>query len=181
MTTPGNASGVTMRDLVVNALHIGSERILLGECRGDEVVEMLQAMNNGYGGFLMTLYAQDLRHCLSRLETMYIAASPAIPVTMIRAQIATALDVIVHISRLPDGSRKVLNIAEVQYMEHDAVKLQSTFHYKDAGFDTTSGERKRTFEPSGFSPSFLPKFEAMGIQLSPEMFKLSSPSFAEQD
>ncbi len=169
--SPASTGTVTVHDLVVNALRIGSERILLGECRGDEVVGMLQAMNNGYNGFLMTLYANDLRNCLTRLETMYLAAATTLPVTLIRAQIASALDVIVHVSRLRDGSRKILNIAEVQYMENDAIKLQSIFHFKDAGFDATSRELKGAFEPSGFSPSFLPNFEAMGIHLPPEMFQ----------
>src|SRR6266567_8816217 len=171
LTSSGSTGGVTMRDLVVNALRIGSERILRGECRGDEVVEILQAMNNGYNGFLITQYANDLRNCLTRLEAMYQAAGTTLPVTLIRAQIATAVDVIVHVSRLRDGSRKILNIAEVQYMENDAIKLQSIFHFKDAGFDATSRELKGAFEPSGFSPSFLPNFEAMGIHLPPEMFQ----------
>jgi pilus assembly protein CpaF len=169
--SPASTGTVTVHDLVVNALRIGSERILLGECRGDEIVGMLQAMNNGYNGFLMTLYANDLRNCLTRLETMYLAAATTLPVTLIRAQIASALDVIVHVSRLRDGSRKILNIAEVQYMENDAIKLQSIFHFKDAGFDATSRELKGAFEPSGFSPSSLPNFEAMGIHLPPEMFQ----------
>jgi pilus assembly protein CpaF len=171
LTSSGSTGGVTMRDLVVNALRIGSERILLGECRGDEVVEILQAMNNGYNGFLMTQYANDLRNCLTRLEAMYQAAGATLPVTLIRAQIATAVDVIVHVSRLRDGSRKILNIAEVQYMENDVIKLQSIFHYKNTPFDAAPDKLKRTFELSGFCPTFLPKFEAMDIHLSPEMFK----------
>ena len=171
LTSSGSTGGVTMRDLVVNALRIGSERILLGECRGDEVVEILQAMNNGYNGFLMTQYANDLRNCLTRLEAMYQAAGATLPVTLIRAQIATAVDVIVHVSRLRDGSRKILNIAEVQYMENDVIKLQSIFHCKDTPFDAAPDKLKRTFELSGFCPTFLPKFEAMDIHLSPEMFK----------
>jgi len=172
-TSPGSTSSVTMRDLAVNALRIGAERILLGECRGEEVVEMLQAMNNGHSGFLMTLYANDLRNCLTRLETMYLSEATTLPVMLIRAQIASALDVIVHVSRLRDGSGKVLNIAEVQYMENDAIKLQSIFHFKDAAFDAAPDKLKRTFELSGFCPTFLPKFEAMDIHLSPEMFKLT--------
>src|SRR5947209_4663766 len=172
----GGTGGVTLRNLVVNALRIGLERILLGECRGDEVVEMLQAMNNGYSGFLMTLYANDLRNCLSRLETMCMAGGLTLPVTMLRAQIATALDVIVHISRLRDGSHKIVNIAEVQRMEKDTIKLQSIFHFKDASVDKVTGELKGTFEPSGFCPTFLPKFEAMDIHLPAEMFKLESIS-----
>lgn len=173
LASPGSTGGITMRDLMLNALRIGSERILLGECRGDEVVEILQATNNGYNGFLMTLYANDLRNCLTRLETMFLAAGTTLPITLIRAQIATALDVIVHISRLRDGSHKVLNIAEVQYMENDTIKLQSIFHFKDSGFNAASGELKRTFEPSGFCPTFLSKFEALDIHLSPEVFKLT--------
>src|SRR5947209_7932597 len=172
----GGTGGVTLRNLVVNALRIGLERILLGECRGDEVVEMLQAMNNGYSGFLMTLYANDLRNCLSGLETMCMVGGLTLPVTMLRAQIATALDVIVHISRLRDGSHKIVNIAEVQRMEKDTIKLQSIFHFKDASVDKVTGELKGTFEPSGFCPTFLPKFEAMDIHLPAEMFKLESIS-----
>jgi pilus assembly protein CpaF len=170
LTSSGSTGGVTMRDLVVNALRIGSERILLGECRGDEVVEILQAMNNGYNGFLMTQYANDLRNCLARLEAMYQAVGTTLPVTLIRAQIATAVDVIVHVSRLRDGSRKILNIAEVQSMENDVIKLQSIFHCKDTPLDADPNKVKRTFELSGFCPTFLPKLEAMDVHLSPEMF-----------
>ena len=130
LTSPG---GVTMRDLVLHALRMGTDHILLGECQGDEVVEMLKAMYNGHNGSLLTLFANDLRSCLSRLEALYLASGSATPVTMIRNQIATAIDVIVYIARLRDGTRKILNIAEVQGVENDAIKWQSIFYYKGVG------------------------------------------------
>ncbi len=130
MAISGVQGGVTMRDLVQHALRMGTDRILLGECQGDEVVEMLKAMFNGHNGALFTLFANDLRSCLARLEAIYLAAGSTTPVTMIRNQIATAIDVIVYIARLRDGTRKILNIAEVQGVENDVVKWQSIFYYK---------------------------------------------------
>jgi pilus assembly protein CpaF len=174
LSSPGNADGVSMRDLVHNALGMKSERIILGECRGSEVIEIIQAMYNGCRGILMALYANDLRNCLARLERMYLAGGTTMPVKMIREQISTSLDVIVHISRLRDGSRKVLNIAEVQSTDGDTLKLQSIFHYKDASFDAEPDQIKGSFESGGFSPTFLPNFEAMGISLPIEMFQLNN-------
>ena len=165
-----------MRELIAHALRIGPGRILLGECRGHEVIELLQAMSNGLSGVLMTLYANDLRHSLSRLETLYQAAGTATPLKIIRTHIASTLDVIVHIVRLPDGSHKIVNIAEVLGVENDMVKLQSIFHYKDDDFDARTGKLKRTFEPSGFSPTFLPKLERLGITLPAEMFHIKFAS-----
>lgn len=130
MTNPGSPGGVTMRDLVLHALRMGTDRILLGECQGDEVVEMVKAMYNGHNGSLLTLFANDLRSCLARLEALYLASGSATPVTMIRNQIATAIDVIVYMARLRDGTRKILNIAEVQGVENDTIKWQSIFYYK---------------------------------------------------
>jgi pilus assembly protein CpaF len=169
--SPGSMGNVTLRDLVINALRTGPERILLGECRGDEVAEMIQAMNNGYGGALMTIYARDVRNCLARLEMLYQAASTALPLTLLRAQLATALNVIVHIARLRDGSHRIVNIAEVQSVENNIIKLQSIFHFQDAVFDKLSDQFKSSFEPSGFAPTFLSKFEAVGLHFSPEMFQ----------
>jgi pilus assembly protein CpaF len=171
LVSPGSVSNVTLRDLVINALRTGSERILLGECRGDEVAEMIQAMNNGYSGALMTIYARDVRNCLARLEMLYQAANTALPLTLLRTQLATAVDVIVHIARLRDGSRRIVNIAEVQTVENNIIKLQSIFHFQDAGFDKGSDQLKSSFQPSGFAPSFLSKFEAMGLHFSSEMFQ----------
>lgn len=164
LTGSNGASNVTMRDLVRNALHIRSERILLGECQGDEVVEMLKAMYNGTNGTLMALFANDPRNCLARLEAMYLAAGTATPVMMIRNQIASALDVMVYIARLRDGSRKILNIAEVQGVEHDAIKWQSIFYYKG------TASPNATFAASGFSPTFLTRFKELDIILPEDMF-----------
>lgn len=169
--SPGSVSNVTLRDLVINALRTGSERILLGECRGDEVAEMIQAMNNGYDGALMTIYARDVRNCLTRLEMLYQAANTALPLTLLRTQLATAVDVIVHIARSRDGSHRIVNIAEVQTVENNTIKLQSIFHFQEAGFDKGSGQLKGFFQPSGFAPTFLSKFEAIGLQFSAEMFQ----------
>ncbi len=126
----GSPGGVTMRDLVLHALRMGTDHILLGECQGDEVVEMVKAMYNGHNGSLLTLYANDPPSCLTRLEAMYLASGSATPVSMIRNQIATAIDVIVYIARLRDGTRKILNIAEVQGVENDMIKWQNIFYYK---------------------------------------------------
>ena len=174
LSNPDSRNAITMRELVAHALRTGSGRILLGECRGNEVVELLQAMSNGFSGVLMTLYANDLRHGLSRLETLYQAADTVMPLKIVRTHIASTVDIIVHITRLPDGSHKIVNIAEVLGVENDVIKLQSIFHYKDDGFDARTGELKRTFEPSGFSPTFLPKLERLGITLPAEMFHIKS-------
>lgn len=133
MASPDSTGGVTMRDLVRHALRMGTDRILLGECQGDEVVGLLKAMYNGHNGSLLTLFANDLRGCLTRMEAMYLASGSATPVTMIRNQIATAIDVIVYMARLRDGTRKILNIAEIQGVENDAVKWQNIFFYKGVG------------------------------------------------
>jgi pilus assembly protein CpaF len=170
----GSSGGgsVTLRDLVVYALRTGAERFLLDECRGDEVVELLHAMNNGRGGVLMTVFASDVRNCLTRLENMYRAADTTLPPPLMRAQLASALDVIVHVSRLRDGSHRVLNIAEVRQGENGTLKLQSIFHFRTDTYGRAAADPLNSFEPSGFAPSFLPRLRAMGLQLSPEMFRL---------
>jgi pilus assembly protein CpaF len=168
--SPANSGHVTMRDLVHNALRIGVERIVLGECQGDEAVEMLKAMYNGYNGSLLALYANDVRNCLTRLEAMCLTTATITPLSIIRNQIATALDVVVSISRLRDGSRKILNIAEVQSIENDAIKWQSIFYYKGTQRKSAGDEVKGGFAASGFRPTFLARLEEAGIVLPKEMF-----------
>ena len=182
LESSGSAGAITMRDLVHNALRIGSERIVLGECQGDEGAEMLKAMYNGYNGSLLTLYANDVRNCFTRLEAMYLAAGTTTPLSIIRSQIATALDVIVYISRLRDGSRKVLNIAEVQgagntgnmgnvgNTENDPIKWQSIFYYKGTQGKPAGEGAQSGFAASGLRPTFLSKIEEAGIVLPKEMF-----------
>jgi pilus assembly protein CpaF len=161
---------VTARDLVAQALRMGAERIIVGECRGSEIVKLLQAMYSGYSGVLMTMYAQNLRDCLTRLEVICQAGHMNQPLTAIRAQIAGAVNVIVYISLLRDGSRKIMNVAEVRGIEDDTVKLQSIFYYQDTGIDAKTGNVKGIFRPSGFRPMFMPKLEAANIRLPREMF-----------
>jgi pilus assembly protein CpaF len=146
----GEGGGVTMRDLVMNALRTGSERIVLGECRSDEVLAMMQAISSGYNGVLLNLFASNLKDCLAHLETMCLAANPHLPAEVIRKQLASSLDIIVHVARLRDGSRKVLNIAEVQGFDGNAIKLQSIYHFKESGLDQQSGQVQGEFLPSGF-------------------------------
>ncbi len=142
--------GVTMRDLVMNALRTGSERIILGECRGDEAMALIEAVSSGYNGVLLNLFANNLKDCLAHLETMCLAARPHMPGEMIRKQLASSLDIIVHVSRLRDDSRKVLNITEVQGFDGSAIKLQSIYHYKESSFDQQSGQLQGEFAESGF-------------------------------
>ena len=120
---------VSMRELVLAALHMRPDRLVVGECRGDEVVELFSAMNAGYDGMLTTLYARNLRDTITRLETLYRLEDHTIPIALIRSQLASTLNIIVYLARLRDGSRKIIEIAEVQGLEGDAVKLRSLFRY----------------------------------------------------
>jgi len=167
---PHGSGRVTMRDMLISALHMRPERIIVGECKGDEVVEMLSAMYTGYDGSLMTVYANNPRDCLTRLEMLCLVGGMNAPVSMIRAQIASTLDVIVHLGCLRDESRKIISIVEVQGVSNDLIKLQSIFHYRDAEMDREKDKGKGTFEPGGFCPTFMPKFEKIGIRLPREMF-----------
>jgi len=149
LTGADGSSGVTMRDLLRHALRGGSERVVLGECRGDEALELLQAMYSGYDGALLCVYASALKDCLAHLETLCLAAGTAMPAGMIRSQLAATIDVIVLVARLRDGTRKVINIAEVQGFDASAIKLQSIFHFKQTGVDAPSGRVQGEFMPSG--------------------------------
>ena len=118
-----------MRELVLAALHMRPDRLIVGECRGDEVVELFSAMNAGYDGTLTTLYARNARDAITRLEMLFHLEDHNTPVAFIRSQIAEKLNFIVYLARLRDGSRKIIEIAEVQGLEGDAVKLRSLFRY----------------------------------------------------
>lgn len=176
-TRPPNIEGkgeVTMRDLVRNALRMRPDRIVVGEVRGGEALDMLQAMNTGHDGSLTTGHANSPRDMLSRLETMVLMAGMDLPVRAIREQIASALDLIVHQSRMRDGSRKITHITEVVGMEGDTIVLQDIFVFEQTGTDV-GGKVKGYFRSTGFRPKFLPKIHAAGIMLPDEIFFKNTP------
>lgn len=156
LTGVDGTDGVTMRDLLRHALRGGCERVVLGECRGDEALELLQAMYSGYNGVLLCIYASALKDCLAHLETLCLAAGTSMPAEMIRSQLAATLDIIVLTARLRDGSRKVINIAEVTGFDARAIKLQSIFYFQQTGIDTPSGHVQGKFMPSGLKSVKIP-------------------------
>jgi pilus assembly protein CpaF len=159
---------VTIMDLVKNSLRMRPERIVVGEIRGGEALSMLQAMNTGHDGSLSTGHANSPRDMLARLETMCLMAGVDLPARAIKEQIASALDVIVQISRLKDGSRKVTNITEVQGMEGEAIILQDVFVFEQTGY--VEGKVQGRLRPTGIRPKFSEKFEAAGIKLPQGVF-----------
>jgi pilus assembly protein CpaF len=169
---PPNIEGkgaITIRDLVRNALRMRPDRIVVGEVRSGEALDMLQAMNTGHDGSLTTGHANSPRDMLSRLETMVLMAGMELPVKAIREQISSAIDLIIQQSRLRDGSRKVTHITEVQGMEGDIIVLQDIYLYKQSGTDST-GAVKGSFIATGIRPKFLAQLEAYGITLPHEVF-----------
>ncbi len=179
-TRPPNIEGkgaIRQRQLVMNALRMRPDRIIVGEVRGEEAVDMLQAMNTGHEGSLTTIHANTPRDALSRLETMVSMANLNLPDKAIRQQIASAFEVVVQVNRLPDGSRKVTSICEITGMEGQTVTMQDLFHFERHGYDEDMKVRG-WFRPSGIRPQFTEKLLAAGIVLPPEMFQLggSEPS-----
>jgi pilus assembly protein CpaF len=175
---PANIEGkgaITIRDLVINCLRMRPERIIVGECRGREALDMLQAMNTGHDGSLTTGHANTPRDMLARLETMVLMAGMDLPVRAIREQIASAVDLIVQQSRIRDGSRKIVSITEVQGMEGDVVVLQDVFTFEQEAFE--GGKVIGRIKPTGVRPKFMPKLEDAGIRLSPTIFGLSDRFF----
>jgi pilus assembly protein CpaF len=171
-TRPANIEGkgaIHQRQLVINCLRMRPDRIIVGEVRGEEALDMLQAMNTGHDGSLTTIHANTPRDALSRLETMVAMTSLNIPDTAIRRQIASAIDVVVQVSRLSDGTRKVLNLAEITGMEGDVVSMQDIFTFRKRGI-RENGEVLGEFLPTGVRPRFAEKLLVSGIQLPSAMF-----------
>lgn len=170
---PANLEGkgqVTIRDLVRNALRMRPDRIIVGEVRGAEALDMLQAMNTGHEGSLSTIHANSPRDALSRLETMVLMAGFDLPVRAIREQMASSLDLIVQLARLRDGSRRVVSIAEVQSMEGDAVIMQDIFKFDfSQGWDE-QGKTRGTLRATGIRPSLMERIEYAGLSLPAEVF-----------
>ena len=169
---PANLEGkgaITIRDLVRNALRMRPDRIIVGEVRTGEALDMLQAMNTGHDGSLTTAHANSPRDVLSRLETMVMMSGLELPERAIREQISSAIDLIIHQARLRDGSRKITYITEVQKMEGTTITTQDIFHFEQTGFDS-NGKILGHFVPTGLQPSFLEKFEISGIKLPDGFF-----------
>ena len=171
-TRPANMEGrgeYSIRDLVKNALRMRPDRIILGECRGAEALDMLQAMNTGHEGSLATLHANTPRDAIARLETMVLYAGTQLPVKAIRDQIASAVDLIIQVSRLSDGSRRVMSITEVTGMEGDVLTMQEIYRYARRGV-SAEGVVQGHFEPTGVRPQFYERLRVAGIELPPDMF-----------
>ena len=163
---PPNLEGqgeITIRDLLRNALHMRPDRIIVGECRSGEALDMLQAMTTGQEGSLSTGHANSPKDMLRRLETMVLMAGYELPLRAIREQIASAVDLIVHTARLKDGTRKVVNITEVYGIEDDQILTQDVFAFEQTGF--RDGKVEGALKPTGIRPTFMGKFKAYGIQL----------------
>ena len=168
---PANIEGkgaIPIRELVRNALRMRPDRIVVGECRGGEALDMLQAMNTGHDGSMSTGHANSPRDMLSRLETMVLMAGVDLPLRAIREQVASAVDLIVHQARLKDGSRKIVNITEVQGMEGDVIVMQDIFVFEQTA--VVEGKIQGRLRPTGIRPKFVEKFDASGIHLPPNVF-----------
>jgi pilus assembly protein CpaF len=159
---------ITIRDLLRNALHMRPDRIIVGECRAGEALDMIQAMTTGQEGSLSTGHANSPRDMLRRLETMVLMTGYEMPLRAIREQIASAVDLIVHTARLKDGTRKVVNITEVFGIEDDEILTQDIFAFEQTGMD--DGRVVGDLKPTGIRPTFMGKFQANGIQLPPGEF-----------
>jgi pilus assembly protein CpaF len=169
--TPANPHEVSIRDLVVNSLRMRPERVVIGECRSGETLDMLQAMNTGHDGSLTTVHSNSPRDCISRLETLVLMAGVDLPLQVVRKQIGSAVHLMVQASRLRDGSRKVTYITEIQGLEGDTVVLQDIFKFIETGEQegTVIGE----MEPGGLRPKCEPKLRNHGFDLPASMFMKS--------
>ncbi len=176
---PKNIEGegeIAIRDLVKNSLRMRPDRIVIGECRGAEALDMLQAMNTGHDGSLSTLHANTPRDALARLETMVLMAGYDLPLRAIREQIASAIDLLIQIERMSDGSRRVITITEVQRMESDVITLQDLYTFQVDAVAATN-HIVGSLKPTGLRPGFLEKFQRRGIEL-PREYAASRPAFA---
>ncbi len=168
---PPNVEGkgeVTIRRLVINALRMRPDRIIVGEARGGEALDMLQAMNTGHDGSLTTIHSNSPRDTLRRVETMVLMAGMELPLNAIREQIASAVDLVVHVGRLRDGSRKVVKVAEVQGMEGESIVMQDLFVFEQTGIQ--NGRVVGQLKSTGLRPKFADKFALNNINLPPEIF-----------
>ncbi len=172
-TRPPNIEGkgaITATDLVRNALRMRPERIIIGECRGPEALDMLQAMNTGHEGSMTTLHANSPRDAIARLETMIMMAGFELPLKAMRTQVASAVDLIVQANRMQGGPRKITHITEVVGMEQDTVVMQDIYLYQQEGIDE-NGRAYGKFVSTGIRPTFMPRMEAAGVRLPSSAFR----------
>lgn len=175
---PANIEGrgeITIRDLVINCLRMRPDRIVVGEVRGGEALDMLQAMNTGHDGSLTTLHANSPRDALSRMETMVLMAGMDLPVRAIREQVASAVQLLIQQDRMKDGSRKIVGITEVQGMEGDVIVMQDIFVFEQTGIE--GGKIVGRMKPTGIRPKFIEKFESSNIYLPPNIFGFNEKFF----
>jgi pilus assembly protein CpaF len=168
---PPNIEGrgqITIRDLVINSLRMRPDRIIVGECRGPEAFDMLQAMNTGHEGSMSTIHANNPREAMARLENMILMAGMELPHRAIREQIASALDLVVQLERMRDGSRKCVAITDVQGMEGDVITMSDIYKFELTGYE--NGRAIGALRPTGLRPRFMDKLEAAGIHLPPGVF-----------
>ena len=168
---PPNIEGrgeITIRDLVINSLRMRPDRIIVGECRGGETLDMLQAMNTGHDGSMTTAHANSPRDALARVETMCLMAGMDLPVRAIREQVSSAIDVICQQERMRDGTRKVVSVTEVSGMEGDVITMTDIFAFEQTGME--NGKIMGRLRPTGLRPKFMDKIEAAGINLPPSIF-----------
>jgi pilus assembly protein CpaF len=172
-TRPANIEGtgeVTTRDLVKNALRMRPDRIIIGECRGGETLDMLQAMNTGHDGSMTTIHANDTRDAVSRMEMMVGMAGFDLPIWIIRRQIASAVQIVIQVARLTGGVRKVIKVSEITGMEGDVMSMHDVFGFKQTGVD----DQRRAqgyFFASGLRPQCLERLETSGFPLPPQLFE----------
>ncbi len=172
-TRPANIEGkgaITATDLVRNALRMRPERIIIGECRGPETLDMLQAMNTGHEGSLTTVHANTPRDAIARIETMITMAGFELPLKAMRAQIASAVDLVIQANRLQGGPRKVTHITEILGMEQDTIVMQDIYHFAQQGVDE-NGRAFGRFEATGIRPSFMDRLESAGVRLPSSAFR----------
>ena len=163
-----DGKGIAIRDLVISSLRMRPDRLVVGEVRGPEALDMLQAMNTGHDGSMTTLHANKPRDALSRIETLVLMAGYDLPVRAIRAQVASAINVIVHLERMRDGTRKVVQISEVTGMEEDVIAMQEVFRFIRSGLDA-DGRVIGRFAPSGMRPRVLSRLEELGLPMPSEI------------
>jgi pilus assembly protein CpaF len=172
-TRPPNVEGkggVRQRQLLINCLRMRPDRIIIGEVRGEEAFDMLQAMNTGHEGSMTTIHANTPRDALSRLESMVAMANLNLPARSLRQQIASAISIVVQVSRLSDGTRKVTNISEITGQEEDVISMQDVFTFERKGIGP-DGKVVGAFAPSGIRPKFLDRLRIAGIMLPADIFE----------